>query len=169
MKVGYAKAKSDDDARALPSELTAAGVEKWFVDLKGEARPERDALFAGGARNGDTLVLLSRSHLGRGQEISRLEAMLAEMGVSVEVFEIEAPAPRKPGPKPQWNPSYKEEEAARRWWQGPFKRGHVFQLMRDHYGHDLTDQQLANMLNKYLGPRKGDPKPWINQQPKTTK
>ena len=142
-----------------PAALRAQGAERVWIDTNGSERAERAALFSDGMCRGDTLLLLSRSHLGRGREIPRFEAMAAEMGVAIRIVETAKPAPLKPGPAPSFVPTHEQERRIRHYWHGPFKRSEAVRQAADIMGQRVS----VASLNRHLGPR-SKPRPWINKE-----
>lgn len=68
----------------------AMGAEKTFADYPKTNRAElTDLISGGGLVSGDVLRLRAVSDLGRGQESKRLQKMVADMGVSIEVVPSE--------------------------------------------------------------------------------
>ena len=67
----------------------AMGAEKTFADYPKTNRAELgDMITGGGLVEGDVLRLRAVSDLGRGQESKRLQALIADMGVSLELHSI---------------------------------------------------------------------------------
>lgn len=66
------------------------GAERVFADYQKTNRTElRDLISGGGLVAGDVLRLRAVSDLGRGQESKRLQKMIAELGVTIEVLPAE--------------------------------------------------------------------------------
>ena len=142
-----------------PAQLRDLGAEKVWIDVKNGDRAERAALFGVAVRQGDTILLLSRSDLGHGREIPRFEAVAAEKGVTIRVVETPKPARLPPGPAPTFRPSYEQDRRIRHYWHGPFKRAEALRIASQEMGYAVG----AAALNRHLGPRsKPKPKPWIN-------
>ena len=158
MIFGYAYSDDPDEVRALPDELRAHGADRVFVDHAKSGRAEREGLFRpSGLREGNVLLLLSRSHLGRGREIARFEAIVAERGASIRIPEKAVPIPKKPGPAPRFRPDYDQERRIRHYWHGPYTRQEALRQAAEVMGHRVP----VAALNRYLGPR-SKPKAWIN-------
>lgn len=64
----------------------AMGAEKTFADYPKTKRQElQDMIQGGGLVAGDVLRLRAVSDMGRGQESKRLQGLIADMGVSIEL------------------------------------------------------------------------------------
>ena len=144
-----------------PTALRTHGAERVWVDTSRSERAERAALFSAGLQRGDTLLLLSRAHLGRGREIPRFEALAADMGVTIRIAQIAKPAPLKPGPAPSFVPTRQQELRIRHYWHGPFKRSEAVRQA----GEIMGGRVSVSSLNRHLGPR-SKPRPLINKEPK---
>ena len=154
--IGYAYAKTPAEARALPAALRAAGAERVWIDHGG--RDERAMLFARGLddepvtmRRGDTVVLLSRSHLGVGREVVRFEGLAERLGVTICEVARDDPTPRKPGPAPAFPRTDEERRVGAHYWQGPYKRADAIRMIEERIGRPVT----AAQLNRHIGPRGG--------------
>lgn len=157
MKHGYGMNRNPVDLRKI-------GAEKTWIDYGGSKRAERARLVELGVREGDVVLMLSRSDLGRGREIERFEKLIADAGGLIEIVELPEAAdqPRgKPGPSPTFAPNYDQERVCRHYWHGPFQPAEVLRQASDVMGFPVS----RAMLNKHIGPR-SSPRPWINEAPK---
>lgn len=143
MKIGYGMNRD-------PQALREIGAERVCVDHKRSERREREALFTTGLREGDTLLLLSRSDLGRGREIERFEALAADAGVKIRVIDVPKPARLPPGPKPKFQPTPEQRARCEHWWYGPFRRSDALAAISEIMGREVAVSQL----NRHLGPRR---------------
>lgn len=145
------------DAQRLDNDLRAAGAECTWIDWEGSQRLERTFLLsAHGTRHGDTLVVLSRRHLG--DDPDEVESLLAKRGVNVIVWEPEAPARKKSGPAPKFNPDPRQEARIRHYWHGDMKRSVVLDKIAEIMGYPVHQASL----NWHLGPR-SKPKPILHE------
>lgn len=134
-----------------PMDLRAAGAERVWIDTDDSERVERADLFTLGLRRGFTLVLLSRSDLGVGREIERFEKLAASLGVTIEVFDPPKPVetPKRPGPKPKFDPTPEQRARIAHYWHGPFTRAEALRQAADIYRAPVT----VNQMNRAFGPR----------------
>jgi len=92
MIIAYIYERSFEDGAAM-------GAEKTFADYPKTNRAELgDMISGGGLVAGDVLRLRAVSDLGRGQESKRLQAMIADMGVTIELQPIKDSKPVKGRP-----------------------------------------------------------------------
>lgn len=72
-------------------EGAAMGAERTFADYPPTRRSELNSMIQQkGLREGDTLRIRAVSDLGRGQESKRIQQMISDMGVTLEVLPSEA-------------------------------------------------------------------------------
>ena len=133
------------------AKLEAVGAERCYIDHDGSRRTERNQLFAD-MRKGDTVILLARGDLGRGREIERLEALIADAGAKVEAKEPPDGARKPPGPKPTFNPTPEQKRRVQHYWQGPLQRQEALRQIAEIMGMPVSDGQL----NRHIGPRRPD-------------
>jgi hypothetical protein len=131
------------------AELEKAGAERCYIDHDGSRRTERNQLFAD-LRKGDVVILLARGDLGRGREIERLEALIADAGAKVEAKEPPEGARKPPGPKPKFNPTPEEHRRVQHYWQGHLSRPEARRQIEKIMGMPVSDSQL----NRHIGPRR---------------
>ena len=83
MIIAYIYERPFDDGAAM-------GAERTFADYPKTNRAELgDLITGGGLVAGDVLRLRAVSDLGRGQESKRLQKMIADLGVTIEVVPAE--------------------------------------------------------------------------------
>lgn len=71
-------------------EGAAMGAERTFADYPATRRSELNSLIAGkGFRSGDVLRIRAVSDLGRGRESKRIQQMISDIGVTIEVIPAE--------------------------------------------------------------------------------
>lgn len=137
------------------SEGDAMDCEKTFADWKGTNRTELVYMIErGGVRSGDTLCLRALSDLGPGQESTRHQNTLREMGVTIEVI------PAKDGPREKGRPpraafkSIDDWEAGCSLWYSPAAVRHAVQRISERVGASVD----RNWCNNQCGPRDGTKK-----------
>lgn len=137
------------------SEGEAMGAEKTFADYRGTGRQElTDMIERKGIRKGDTLVLRALSDLGQGAESKRLQKIITDLGVWIEV----KPGPdgeRVQGRKPRLKPTPEQREHICALWYSPAPVDHVLQRASDILGGEVN----RNNLNYWCGSRSGPKKP----------
>lgn len=114
-----------------------------YIDTPRTERSARRELFADGVlREGDTLVVLRLSALGRGFDLQKFRRILAEMGCALAVEPVEREA-RQPGPAPAFRPDADLEAALRPLYHDPlYTLAHVRQRIRQRTGQDVDRHQL---------------------------
>lgn len=154
-KIGYC---INCDAR----DLYELGCERVYADTSASERHERTEAFRA-IREGDTLTLLSRSHMGKGKEVPRLIALAERMGVTVEIHDDKPvrTVKRKPGPPSTHSLNYAQERRVRHYWHGTQKRSVAMRLIEEAVGAPVS----VHWLNRKIGPR-SKPRPWMNEKPK---
>ncbi|MEO0485253.1 MAG: hypothetical protein AAF092_05020 [Pseudomonadota bacterium] len=133
------------------AEGAAMGAERTFADYRGTGRKElTDMVQRGGVRKGDTLVLRALSDLGQGAESKRLQKMITDLGVWIEV----KPGPegeRVQGRKPRLKPTPEQKEHICALWYSPAPVDHVLSRASDIMGGEVD----RNNLYYWCGARDG--------------
>lgn len=109
MRIGYGFG-------CTPSDFSGVNVEKVYIDHPGTDREERSDMLRYALREGDTLVLLRRGHLGAGGEIPMLEQHCQQHGIEIEVADVPEPERGTPGRKPAFAPSPDQDRKIKRLW-----------------------------------------------------
>lgn len=114
-----------------------------YIDTPKTERTARRDLFADGVlREGDTLVVLRLSALGRGFDLQKFRGILAEMGVTLAAEPVE-PDARPPGPAPAFTPDADLEAAVRPLYHDRlYTLAHVQQRIKLRTGQDVDRHQL---------------------------
>jgi len=130
----------------------AMGAEKTFADYPKTNRAELDAMIRrGGLVEGDVLRVRAVSDLGRGQESKRLQRMIAEMGVSLEVQPTQDEKRVKGRPTKAEVSSMDQYDHVCGIWYSPTPIEHVIQRGCDIVGGDVD----KNWFMYRCGPRSG--------------
>lgn len=109
MRIGYGFG-------CTPSDFSGVNVEKVYIDHTGTDREERSDMLRYALREGDTLVLLRRGHLGAGGEIPMLERHCQQHSIEIEVADVPEPERGTPGRKPAFVPSPDQDRKIKRLW-----------------------------------------------------
>lgn len=127
------------------------GCEKTFADWKNTKRAElTDMIERGGIRKGDTLCVRALSDFGHGQESKRIQKVISDMGVAVQVVEG-GEAPRLKGRPSRVKVSAEQRERLCELWFSPAPVEHVLERAQDILGAPVD----RNRLNYLCGPRDG--------------
>lgn len=136
------------------SEGKAMGCEKTFADWKNTRRSELAHMMEKrGVRKGDTLCVRALSDLGQGAEAKRIQRLLADMGVAVQVVEG-AELPRKKGRPSRVKPTDEQRIQLCELWYSPATVDHVLERAADILGAEID----RNKMNYLCGPRDGSAK-----------
>ena len=130
------------------------GAEKTFADFRGTGRQElTDMIERKGIRKGDMLVVRALSDLGQGAESKRLQKMITDLGVWIEV----KPGPegeRVQGRKARLKPTDEQKAHICALWYSPAPVDHVLERASEIMGGKVD----RNNLNYWCGPRDGSAK-----------
>jgi hypothetical protein len=124
------------------------GVEKRFVDYEATRRQELRALIEqGGLCAGDVLVIAAKSHLGHGRESTRMQGVIAALGVEIEII----PIPKKPVKKRSgWLvPGDDQKQLICGLWFSPEPAAYVLERAGEIMGEPVD----RNWLNRHCGKR----------------
>lgn len=125
------------------------GCEKTFADYRGTGRRElQDMLEKDGVRKGDTLCIRALSDLGQGAESKRIQKMLSDMGVALQVIPG-ADGERVSGRKPRLKPTPEQREHLCALWYSPAPVDHVLKRAEEIMGAPVD----RNNLNYWCGGR----------------
>lgn len=161
MNIGYGINRRVSDFAKAALDLDGFGVPRVWIDTDDKVRPEFSEMLMG-LRHGDTvfvvaMVDLGRGGFGQGEAVRKIEAQ----GATVDLVDAAAPppAPRKPGPKPQWPtiPDIDVAAISEKWhnpdiytWQAALfeahKRGHEW--VRRHHLNDNLGARNAPKLKE---------------------
>lgn len=133
-------------------EGAAMGAEKTFADYPKTKRGELDSMIRkGGMASGDVLRVRAVSDLGRGQESKRLQAMIASMGVTLEVHPAKEERRVKGRPTKAEVASMDQFDHVCGLWYSPTPVEHAIQRGADVVGGDVD----KNWFMYRCGPRSG--------------
>ena len=154
MNIGYGINRQVKDFAKAALDLDGFGVPRVWIDTDEKVRPEFSEMLMG-LRHGDTvfvvaMVDLGRGGYGQGEAVRKIEAQ----GATVDLVEAAAPppAPRKPGPKPQWPTIHADvvDEGARKWHNPDIFTSHAAIKVFHDAGHDWVQR---HHLNDNIGTR----------------
>ena len=126
------------------------GCEQTFADWKNTRRAQLTHMIEGGLREGDTLCVRALGDLGRGRESKRIQAMLEDMGVTVEVIEAKRDI-RQTGRVARFTPTAEQKEHLCELWYSPAPQEWVLERAGQIAGAPLN----RNQMNYICGPRDG--------------
>ncbi len=131
MRIAYGYNRSEKDFAHLT-------VDRVWLDVKSSQRRERAEMFAGGLRQGDTLVLLDRKDIGRERGLlSKAEGL----GVTIEAHDPKkAPAPR--GRPRTFNPNPTQDKKIKDWFKAAYELRYVIRRASEEMGHPVNRGQL---------------------------
>jgi hypothetical protein len=126
-----------------------ARLDAEYADHSKSDRADRGAMLKLDLRAGDTLVLLRRGHLGSGPELPLIEAEVAKIGATVEIYEPAADhkAPGRPSPiklsDEQW-------DRIREKWKDPvyWTQAAVLRFAETLAGRSVSRHQLIRKLGR---------------------
>ena len=125
---------------------------KLFID-HGDTRAQLDGLINGdGARDNDTLSVLSMGDLGKGRAAHMTRQLIETKGVSVVVCEPpQSDKPSLPRGRPAYSPNDKLHADGERMWGNPIRytQKYVLEYVSREYGETVT----RNQMNKRHGNR----------------
>lgn len=130
------------------------GAERTFADYRGTARKELQSMIdMKGIRKGDTLVLRALSDLGQGAESKRLQKIITDLGVWIEV-KPGADGERVQGRKARLKPTPEQKEHICALWYSPAPVDHVLSRASEIMGGKVD----RNNMNYWCGSRSGPSK-----------
>ncbi len=147
MRIGYGYER----AESLFKDLGCDGV---LIDTSATHRTERAALFAPGRlRKGDTIVLLALGDLGQGFGLAKFQALLADIGVTIEVRPPEKAAGVRGRPA-TFTPDSTQDDQIRTLWNSiPHTLAYVLKRSGEIMGHDVKRHQLSHRYGRRNGKR----------------
>jgi len=145
MIIAYIYERPFDDGAAM-------GAEKTFADYPKTKRGELDAMIRkGGLDSGDVLRVRAVSDLGRGQESKRIQQMISDMGVTIELQPIKNSTPVKGRPTKSEVASMDQFDHVCGLWYSPTPVDHAVKRGCDIVGGDVD----KNWFMYRCGPRSG--------------
>lgn len=159
MKVGYGVNRHPHDFRGtgiawdVPSLTDGPDQPRAWIDTDAKVRPEfTDMLLQ--LTEGDVVVVLALSDLGKGFQLQEAQRMIAANGATVEVYDPGLPPPpkRKRGPSSKWDdvPEDHIQQVAERWHNPNIYTTHAAIALAHELGHEWVRR---HNLNDRLGPR----------------
>lgn len=134
MKVAYGYNRS-------PRDFAPYECDRLFLDDAATARQERmdmmDCLKPGA---GDTLFLLARGDLGRGHELAKLTADLADAGVTLDI--AQAPPPKSMGRPRKFDPTEEQAKRLSALWRSSMPLSHVLVRAGEIVGAEVKRHQM---------------------------
>lgn len=127
-------------------------VDQIYADAKDTQRAERADMLAYGLRSGDTLLLASRSDIGRGREVTAILERVESMGVTVTIKDMpgDAPPKGKPGRAPRLDPPPEVADVICGLWRSGLEQSYVLRRAAEKVG---VDEVTRNQMNRLCGPR----------------
>lgn len=134
---------------------TDVAGDRVYIDHNGTRRALNDLINEGGARKGDTIVVLALSDLGKGRAASESQKLIEGKGIIIEVCPIpEAVKVKLPRGRPAFDPAPELDEELRMMWGNPimYTQAYVIKYATEKHGSPVT----RNQLNHRYGNRYGD-------------
>lgn len=127
------------------------GCDKTFADWSNTNRADLDDMITrDGVRKGDVVCVRALSDFGRGQESRRIQKLLSDMGVAVQVVEG-GQAPRQQGRPSRVSVTPEQRQHLCELWYSPAPVDHVLARAEDILGAEVD----RNRMNYLCGPRDG--------------
>lgn len=128
------------------------GCGKTFADWKNTKRADLvDMIEREGVRKGDIVCVRSLSDFGQGQESRRIQKVLSDMGVAVQVVEGAETPKQSKGRPARINPTDEQRGHLCELWFSPAPVEHVLDRAADILGATVD----RNRMNYWCGPRDG--------------
>ena len=128
------------------------GAERTFADYPTTRRSELNSMIQQkGLREGDTLRIRAVSDLGRGQESKRIQQMISNMGVTLEVMPSEVSTRQRGRPQKASVASIEEYDRLCGLWYSPTPDKECFRLGKEIAGGDVD----KSWFDYRCGPRHG--------------
>lgn len=138
MRWGYLYDQPTKDADKM-------NVDEWLLDTpktKRQALHDLTGRGTAGVRKGDTLVVTARSKLGKHKQALRIEKLLSDMGVSLDIVPVESE--KKPVRKgKRRKPTDAERKYGRALWTGVDEPADAIAAMSQKMGFEV-DRQWMN-------------------------
>lgn len=132
MKIFYGYKRKPDDA--------PDGCEQvWLDDAKSERQERFDMML--GLRDGDTVVVLARSDLGRGAETKAIEAAIENTGAKL-VIEAPEVMPKPVGAPAKFNPTPEADAKIKALYHGYNVMSYVLRRASDLTGMEVKAHHL---------------------------
>ena len=105
-------------------------------------------MFAGGVRDGVTVVVLAESDLGRGAEIAQMRDQITKAGASIRVANGVTADPKPAGRPKLFDPTPDQDKRIRALYHDFFTMGHVKARAKEIMGHTVERHQLVHRYGK---------------------
>lgn len=132
MKIFYGYKRRPDDAPDGCDQV-------WLDDAKSERQERFDMML--GLRDGDTVVVLARSDLGRGAETKAIEAAIKNTGAKL-VIDAPEVMPRPVGAPAKFNPAPEADAKIKALYHGYNVMSYVLRRASDLAGMDVKAHHL---------------------------
>ena len=150
MEIFYGYERSDK----VPREL---GIKRAYIDTPQTRRSERADMFAGGIRDGVTVVVLAESDLGRGAEIAHMRDQITKAGASIRVESGTTADPKPVGRPSLFDPTPDQDKRIKALYRDYFTMGHVINRAEEIMGHKVKRYQLVHRYGKRWDSDKKEP------------
>ena len=147
MRLGYGYERAESLFKDLD-------CDEILIDTEATHRVERASLFdSGKIRSGDTLVLLALGDFGQGFGLAKFQAMLADIGATIEVIPPEKVAGIRGRPS-TFNPDPTQDDQIKALWHSvPHTLAYVLKRAGEIMGHDVKRHQLSHRYKRRNGKR----------------
>ena len=138
-----------------PKDFAHTGVDtaRIYIDHNGTRNALDNLVNRGGAREGDTIVVLALGDLGNGVAAKKSQRLIENMGITIEVVPVpEAVKAALPRGRPAFDPSPDLDATLRDMWGNPIKytQSYVIRYATEKHGKAVTRNQLNHRYgNRY--------------------